>query len=328
MALTTPEDSAWKDILDQLFPDFLEFFFPEIHRDIDWSRGYESLKNELQPILLEAEVGKQVSDTLVKVHLLDGSETWVLIHVEVQGQPEAGFARRMFDYNARIGLRYGREVVSLAVLTDPSEGFRPDRYERCRWGFKILMEFPKIKIIDYEKRMSDLEKSLNPFSIVVLTHLEGRKAKTEEDRFDVKFRLVRRLYSRGYVREDVIALLRFIDWLVRISKDLNQELQKKIETELEGVTTMPYLSSWERYAMEKGMEEGLEKGMEKGMEKGLREGLIEAISFGLKHRFGDQGLDLLAQVRKIENADRLRTLADALYQTESVEDFIALLGDR
>jgi len=86
MPLITPEDSAWKDILERFFPQFLEFFFPEIHRDIDWSKGYESLDKELQPILLDAEVGKQLLDTLMRVFLLDGPEAWLLIHIEIQGQ--------------------------------------------------------------------------------------------------------------------------------------------------------------------------------------------------------------------------------------------------
>ena len=41
-------DSPWKDIIDCYFSDFILFFFPEVHPDIDWSRGYESLDAELQ----------------------------------------------------------------------------------------------------------------------------------------------------------------------------------------------------------------------------------------------------------------------------------------
>ncbi len=33
-------DSAWKEIIEDLFEDFLLFFFPDIHGDIDWSKGY------------------------------------------------------------------------------------------------------------------------------------------------------------------------------------------------------------------------------------------------------------------------------------------------
>ena len=40
-------DSPWKEVLDRYFPAFLDFFFPNIHADIDWSRDYEMLDKEL-----------------------------------------------------------------------------------------------------------------------------------------------------------------------------------------------------------------------------------------------------------------------------------------
>jgi hypothetical protein len=40
-------DSPWKEVLETYFPSFLEFFFPQIHREIDWERGYNFLDQEL-----------------------------------------------------------------------------------------------------------------------------------------------------------------------------------------------------------------------------------------------------------------------------------------
>jgi hypothetical protein len=36
-------DSPWKDVLNRYFPQFMEFFFPEAYRDIDWDKGHEFL---------------------------------------------------------------------------------------------------------------------------------------------------------------------------------------------------------------------------------------------------------------------------------------------
>lgn len=41
-------DSAWKDILDAYFKEFMEFFYAGIAEKIDWAAGYESLDKELQ----------------------------------------------------------------------------------------------------------------------------------------------------------------------------------------------------------------------------------------------------------------------------------------
>lgn len=92
----TDFDSPWKEALVRYFPAFLQFFFPEAHRDIRWERGYEFLDKELQRVVRDAELGKRLADKLVKVWRRDGEEVWVLIHIEVQGQVEAGFAERMF----------------------------------------------------------------------------------------------------------------------------------------------------------------------------------------------------------------------------------------
>jgi hypothetical protein len=115
-------DSPWKEALDIFFEAFLALFFPHIHREIDWERGYEVLDKELQQIMADAELGRRYADKLVRAWRKDGIEAWVLIHVEVQASYEADFALRMYVYHYRIFDRYNRKVVSLAVLADD----RPD----------------------------------------------------------------------------------------------------------------------------------------------------------------------------------------------------------
>ena len=109
-------DSPWKEALDVYFEAFLALFFPYIHRDIDWARGYEMLDKELQQLLPKAAQGRRTVDKLVKVWRHNGVETWVLIHIEVQTGRQRGFSLRMFVYNCRIADRYNRDVVSVAVL--------------------------------------------------------------------------------------------------------------------------------------------------------------------------------------------------------------------
>src|SRR5437764_912470 len=77
-------DGPWKEALDVYFAPFLELLFPDIHSQIDWSRGYESLDKEFQQVMRESEIRRRYVDKLVKVWAKDGAERWVLIHVEVQ----------------------------------------------------------------------------------------------------------------------------------------------------------------------------------------------------------------------------------------------------
>lgn len=63
------QDSAWKDVLEPLFPQFLEFFFPDIYQDVDFTKGFEFLDKELQQILKRSKSGKRIVDKLVKIFL-------------------------------------------------------------------------------------------------------------------------------------------------------------------------------------------------------------------------------------------------------------------
>src|SRR5205085_5771536 len=119
-------DTPWKEALEYFLAPFLAFFYPAIHAGIDWSRGYRSLDKELHQLTRDARLGKGLADKLFQVWLPEGAEAWLLIHVEVQGEPEPTFPQRMFLYNIRAYERYNRTVVSLAVLTDDRRDWCPE----------------------------------------------------------------------------------------------------------------------------------------------------------------------------------------------------------
>jgi hypothetical protein len=79
MAEQQDYDSPWKNILDLQFEEFMAFFFPSAHAQIDWQAGHEFLDKELQKIALDAALGRRVVDKLVKVQLTNGQEQWVSV---------------------------------------------------------------------------------------------------------------------------------------------------------------------------------------------------------------------------------------------------------
>ena len=81
-------DSPWKEALEKYLQPLLEFCFPSIAEAIDWRTNPEFLDQELQEVVRDAALGKQRVDKLIKVQLLDGSQGWLLIHVEVQHRPD------------------------------------------------------------------------------------------------------------------------------------------------------------------------------------------------------------------------------------------------
>ncbi len=55
----TDYDSPWKEALDRYFEQCMAFFFPQAHAEIDWTRGYEMLDKELQPIVRQSKQGRR-----------------------------------------------------------------------------------------------------------------------------------------------------------------------------------------------------------------------------------------------------------------------------
>lgn len=129
-------DNAWKDIIEELFPEFLDFFFPAVHRDIDFGKCYEFLDNELHRFMKRSATRKRIVDTLVKVYFRSGRETWLLLHVEIQGYRQRQFARRVYLHSYRIFDRLSCNVVSVVVLTDADPNFRRMSIESAVGGFR------------------------------------------------------------------------------------------------------------------------------------------------------------------------------------------------
>ena len=317
-------DSPWKEALERYFCEFMAFFHPEAHREIDWTRGYEFLDKELQQIAPEATLGSRRVDKLARVWRREGDETWVLVHVEVQSQQEAGFAERMYVYNYRLFDRYHRHVASLAVLGDERAGWRPDSFGYELWGSQVGFRFPVIKLLDYRERWEELETSDNPFAVVVMAHLKAQETRRDEKgRKRWKLILIRRLYERGYSRQDVLQLFRFIDWVLRLPEEVEKMVWQAVR-EYEAEQRKPYITSVERIGFQQGMQQGIQQGIQQGMQQGIRQGiqqgLLDGIKVGLKLRFGTEGLRLLPEIAKIKDVDVLRAVQEGLETAESIED--------
>ncbi|NJO19936.1 MAG: transposase, partial [Spirulinaceae cyanobacterium RM2_2_10] len=251
-------DGTWKQVIEEFLDAFLDFFFPQVRALVDWSRPPESLETELQKVFPESETGRRYADKLFKAWQADGSEIWILIHIEVQSQEDPQFAQRMFTYYYRLRDRYRREIVSLAVLGDENPNWRPQVYQTELGGCRLQFEFPTVKLRDFDAVM--LSSSSNPFAVVTAAHLRAKRTTGQAaERQRVKIQIARELYGRGYSREEITRLLRALDGLLT----LPAALQAGFESELRAIqeeVAMPIWMDLEVRAMERGREEGRQEG--------------------------------------------------------------------
>lgn len=111
------------------------------------------------------------------------------------------------------------------------------------------------------KLVVELETNwLDNYSLpVILARAQIEALKTSSDpqgRFAAKMKLVRDLYDHGYTVGEVRMWFRLIDWMMHLSKYLDDRFRVQLE-EIEEELQMPFVSSIERQAREEGRQEGL-----------------------------------------------------------------------
>ncbi len=227
-------------------------------------------------------VGKRLADVLVRVYLKDGSKRClgIFIHIEVQGRRVTDFMKRVYIYNYRAfdkHMEKNVDVISMALLTDDDKSFRPNEYRVKQLGFDLRMKIPMAKILDYKDRANlrkKTETSKNPMAMVVKAQLKSHEAKKGdgEMRYGIKYQLYRECFARGYGKEKTRVLIKFIDWVIQVPKELTIKLNQDV-MKLAEEYKMPYITSFEKIAEERGIKKGRKEGKLETARRFLRRGI-------------------------------------------------------
>ncbi len=253
-------DSPWKDALMHAFPDFMAFYFPRAAANIDWAAGYDFLDQELRQVVRDAKLGRRRLDLLVRVTARDGREHWLYLHIEIQSQHDSDLPERLYIYNYRLYDRYRRPIATLVVLADPSPSWKPRGFRTRSLGCQIAMRFPLAKLMDYRDQLDALLEDPNPFALVTAAHLLTQRTRSDHaERYAAKWRLARLLYERQWDRQRILDLFAIIDWMMHLPAALEHQLWRQLE-QLERSKHMPYVTSVERFGIEKGMKQGMKQG--------------------------------------------------------------------
>jgi hypothetical protein len=280
-------DMLWKGMVEEIMADLLVFVDPEIGKELDLERGFEYLDKELAEMYPEPEKpgNNRVVDKLVKVFLRNGSERWMLLHLEIQGKNDKDFARRMFEYFIRVFGKHGRPVAAIAVLTGRTGDKMPAAYEdRCLW-MRARYEYKTLCVTDYADEM--LKASTNPFATVILVAKEAllQFKGTDEDRdnflLDQKLQIVRLLKERMVVfgEKKAAAILTFLNnYVVFKNPKTNRNFVKQTDQILGKTNTMGIIEQLAEIKHQEGIEKGHRKGVKEGLEKAVR-GLLTSSKF-------------------------------------------------
>ncbi len=304
---TANYDEPWKAAISEYLPSFLNFFYPEIYNSINWKKTPISLDKELEQITASATTEKRYADKLFQVWLLDDQEIWILIHIEVQSQYDREFSQRMFIYNYRAFDLYNKPVISLAILGDENPSWRPSYYEYGLEKSRMRLDFSIVKLLDYE--WQELSANNNVFAMMVMAHLKTKSTKSNlTEREEWKWLLVRSLYERGLSKFDIINLFKFIDKMMTLPPELQQNLESKIN-QYEEEQKMEFLSTME----------------ERAIERGAKETRIQDIIDLLQMRFNSVPETLLESLNNIEDLAFLKQLLLETIRVNSIAEFEVLI---
>ena len=292
----------WKGILEDVFDDFMRFLSPESESVLDLDRRFEFLDKELEQVFPPEDdaYAPKVVDKLVKVFTKSGKEEWILVHVEVQGQYQQDFARRMFTYFYRILDKYQKQITAYAIFTESIEKERPDTFESAFLGTSVRYTFNTYKIASQTEQ--ELMASNNPFALVVLTAkaaVQGKEIKDDAERDELllglKLNLAKILLAKQIPKDKVRVLMNFLKYYVRFeNQDINSKFEEQVEILTERSTTM-------------GIEELLlDRAKKEGKAEGRVEGKIDLIEkmiseLGLSDeqiaRTADMSVEFVAKIR-------------------------------
>jgi len=200
--------------------------------------------------------------------------------------------------------------MNIVLLTDTDPDYMPNEYRSGRWGSEIRFRFPVIKLLDYKNDWNRLESNQNPFTMVVMAHFKAQELGKgrEAERKQWKLYLVKMLYERGYSRQDILELFRFIDWLLVLPSSLERAFMKDLRQIEEG-KQMPHITSVERI----------------GIEQGKLEATQEILIDILTSRFGSVPEDIFENIKNNDKYVFLKNLVSQAVICEDIKTFHSLL---
>ena len=305
-------DTPWKQAIESLFKQFLEYCYPDVAADIDWSHPVKSLDKELLKVHPSEKVGKHIPDKLFEARFLNGDMMSLFVHVEIQSQKEKTFAKRMFWYNTEIKKRFDRPVVSIAVLADETNSWKPDEYCDNWYNCYTEIGFLVVKLLDYRCEIEGLASSENPFSALILTHLMKLETKSNpENRLAKKVELTKLCEKKGWSLEELKSVLRFIQWVLVLPPEYELKCKNLIKTE-DKAMQLHFLE-----------EEGIAKGMQQGMEKGEHHGQAKMLGHLLERRFNQPLSEDIKAKLKTATLEELERWADRVLTEKTMGEVFA-----
>jgi hypothetical protein len=211
-------DSHWKEMLDLIEPA-TRFFLPALHQQVDWSIDYISLEQELRNLYVRKKGRVKRTDKLFRLKLLNGTDHYLLFHVETEAFPTATFPQRMFEYFLRLILKYSNTPITMLAIFVGEQPVKPlDSYSIDCFGTECKFKYNTFSVATQSEM--ELLQSDNPFALVILANLYVIQSKGDiELRARLKRKLLKHIASSNFPYEIVRNIFNFAVYFITLPSE-------------------------------------------------------------------------------------------------------------
>ena len=298
-------DHAFKELLGEFFPEFIDLFFPQVAVYLD----RHSLEFQPQEIFADLTEGDTYeADVVVKAKFLD-EDSFFIVHLEHQGAFGKNFDRRMFNYFSQLHRIYQLPVYPIVIFSHRSPREAGDRTYKVEFSDWEVLRFNYRAIRLNHLNWQEYAQLQNPVSSALMAKMKMKR----QDRPIVKLECLKQMARLQLNPAQARMISGFIDTYLRLEKQEEEVFQTELDRiePSEKEVVMEVVTSW----MEAGIEQGIERGIEQGIERGER----SLITRQLNRRFGSLTQGIQAQVEALP-LKQLESLGEALLDFTSLAD--------
>ena len=206
-------DGFWKDLIARFFYPLLLRALPKLYADADLETPPKFLDKEFRDILNTADPAIHTSphfaDFLLEVPLRNGMATWIICHIEIQGQRGGDLSRRMFHYFSLIFAHYMKVPAALAVVTDKRPAGEAAHFAETAYDTEVLYRYNRLVLEELED--DELLESENPIDLVLYAAKCALRTKEELQKYRYLRKSTELLANRGWNQNDKRDLMLFLE---------------------------------------------------------------------------------------------------------------------
>ncbi|MDI4643990.1 Rpn family recombination-promoting nuclease/putative transposase [Cohnella hashimotonis] len=266
-------DQLFKTLIRTFFKEFMELFFPDVAKEIDFSHTV-FLSEEVATDLAGGRKGRV--DLLIETRLR-GEETLIIIHIEPQSYYEPAFAERMFLYASKLYETHRRRILPIAVFSHGRKRAEPDRFG---WSFPFLdvMRFRYLRLQLKHRNWREFVGSANPVAAALLSSLGYNKSES----LQVKLAFLRMLIRLELDPARMELLAVFFESYIRLGPDEEELLKLEVDRMKQGeASQVAKIMEWENSWWKQGRADGREEGREAGMAESQRTIAVRMLGKGM-----------------------------------------------